>query len=120
MRIGAFLRHDTDATNCLLLAAASQAKRGHRKLPVFDPDFYRSRLPDGGDASDPLSSYVATSCRPGTGSVRPSNWFDPAYYYSVNKVPCENGGPLLHYLGKGVFERRYSDKRIEEMVLYQR
>jgi len=93
------------------------ARIGKSPIPLFDPDYYLSQLADSTDASeDPLSSYVAISGDSGHSGFRPGRWFDPDYYCFQNDKPCENRTALSHYLRKGVFQKRYTDERIERMV----
>jgi glycosyltransferase involved in cell wall biosynthesis len=93
------------------------ALNGKNPIPAFDPQYYLSRVEVSSQAlRDPLSHYLCTGDKD---NLRPNEWFDSAYYLSKsNDQAGFNAGPapaLSHYLEQGVYEGRYTDRRIETL-----
>jgi len=87
------------------------AANGKSPIFLFDPSFYRQN--NSGIHVDCLDVYTHYQSGKRYERLRPSKWFDPAFYMEqVTEDEMSGLTPLEHYLEKGVYERRYTDKRV--------
>jgi len=87
------------------------AADGKSPVPLFDPQFYRQNNPDiSVECLDLYSHYKSgKNCE----RLRPSKWFDPVFYMVQVEADERRGmTPLEHYLKRGVYQHRYTDKRV--------
>lgn len=84
--------------------AACGDREGRWPMPLFDPNYYRSRSASRTRHVNTLLHYAwigRYQC------ISPSSWFDVHYYLSQNKDVARSGmEPLYHYLKYGGLEMR--------------
>lgn len=86
----------------LRLRRRSKERAALAGSPLFDPDWYASAYPEG--AADPISHYLDKGAEQG---LRPSPWFDGAWYLERNPDLATGGeNPLAHYIRFGAAEGR--------------
>lgn len=90
-----------------------EAKNCKSTTPIFDPLYYLNKQTSKIYAeADPFSHFLTTAQR---NIVRPNEWFDPEYYASQIPDLTSMEEILSHYLTKGVFQRRFTDSRVEKL-----
>jgi glycosyltransferase involved in cell wall biosynthesis len=97
------------------------AKIGKSPLPVFDPEYYISRLNDAkaqeAASIDPLSHYLCgIALGKSTSEIQPCSWFTPGCYLAESGPLPRGALPLTHYTNTGVYRGLVADPRINELV----
>ena len=81
--------------------------------PVFDPEFYLKNQEENSTAkSDPFSHFLTASLRE---TLRPNEWFDPLFYSTHLYNESNPDKILIHYLTDGVYQQKYTDRRVERL-----
>jgi len=90
------------------------AAEGKSPVLLFDPLFYRQNNSDIPSAC--LDLYTHYQGKKRYEQVRPSKWFDPVFYMEqVSEQEMAGLTPLEHYLETGVYEGRYTDRRVASL-----
>ncbi|MDD3815373.1 MAG: glycosyltransferase [Desulfocapsaceae bacterium] len=90
------------------------AVEGKSPIPLFDPLYYREQYSDLEKDEELYTHYLTVGL---ADDRRPSKWFDPAFYRSAYPDCLGEGlSPLEHYLEKGIYEQRYPDARVQNLL----